>query len=111
MAARYSKDDDNVIIEEVRDAALNLTVAYERAASRLGRTLEGVRCRWERHLSKGETIFVFGTAHSVVSNRKMAPRKRLNSGGFSEELLEEYFPNMSRARRLMMLEEIGMKRK
>jgi hypothetical protein len=104
---RFTKVEDAIIVREIKNASLNLTVAFERAASLLPlRTAGSIGKRWYNFLRYSEIVFVSASGHSAIENRKNAPRKMLKTGVISEELLALSFPKMSNAQRLERLTAI-----
>ena len=72
---RYTKEEDLVILREVKKSPHNLQAAFLKAVPKISRTPESISLRWYRTLSKRKEVCIATLSpKAAVKNRKNAKR-------------------------------------
>ena len=67
--SRYTKEEDAIIIEEVKKSPNNLQKAFKAASEKINRSQHCIRARWYRVLRKEQTCFVLVGRNSYKNTK------------------------------------------
>ena len=67
---KWTKEDESIVLREIKKSPNNLKSAFRRAADKTGRTEHSVSIQWYRKLSKSSTVFMLVGQNTVNNNRK-----------------------------------------